>query len=69
MPLIVFEFVKLISLPINCIDAFIQRICYCGNLEWEYIIFQFIIGFSDGIRLSVQEKCLIRELTMETTDY
>ena len=37
-PLVVFELVHFVCLPVDCIYTLIQRVCYRRHLEREYIV-------------------------------
>lgn len=69
VPLVIFELIQFVSLPVDRVYALVHWICDCWHLEREYVVLQFRVGFSDCVVLCVQEESLIRELTMETSNY
>jgi hypothetical protein len=65
MPLLVFEFIKFICLPVDCDN---RAICLIGNsryLKGKDVVLEFIIGLADRISRCTVEVGLIRELSME----
>lgn len=58
-PLGVLEFIKLVGLPIDRVNCFINWIGHCGHLEGKDVIFELIIGFLDFVSFGIKEKCFI----------
>ncbi len=69
MPCIVFEFVQFVSLPV---DRDYGLICGVGNgrhLKGKYVVFKFIVSFSQRVCLSIVKEGLIRELAVKASNY